>query len=160
MRSKRWAVLALLLSISLTACGSSKSSSTPVSTGGPCPFSGATSPQNQAGSTNGTQLTKASATTSGCIDNVTFTFSPTLAASQTAYQSGSTTVLTVRFQGATLGPNVKAGPVSDLHNLNYVKSVEVSAPSGAVEITITLGAQQQFLVSASQVPPQLQLAIG
>jgi hypothetical protein len=173
MSQRVLAIVAAAVIVFATGCGSSsKSNSAAHSTsaapaggtsaasgGGQCPFSGSTAAQSQPGSTNGTQLTNVKPTVSGCIDNITFAFSPTLAASHTAYQSGSTTVLVVELQGAKLGSGITAGPVNT-HGLNYVNAVQVSAPSGAVDVAITLNQQQQFLVSTSQVPPQLQLAIG
>lgn len=153
-------LVAFVVVAGLAACSSGSSKSTGSSSTSSCPFSGSTQPQSQPGSISGSSLTKLTTSKSGCVDNITFAFTPTLASSQVAYQNGSTTVLLARFPGATLAGGVSAGPVSAAKSLNYVKSMQISAPAGEVDVTITLSAQKQFLLSSSQVPAQLQLAIG
>src|SRR6516164_9428547 len=91
---ERWMVVVVALVVSTAAaCGSSSKGTTGSSTTtgitGPCPFSGSTQSQTQAGATSGIQLTKVQTTTAGCIDNAEFQFSPKLGASETAYQTPS-----------------------------------------------------------------------
>jgi len=158
-------VLIALALVNAAGCGSSSKSSsgsTGTSGGGntsSCPFSGSTAPQSQPGASKSTQLTSAKPSTSGCIDNVIFSFTPSLASSETAYQAG-TNILAVTFSNATLGPGLSSGTEQHPTGLNYVSAVQISASTGQVKISITLDQQRQFLVSSSQVPPQLELSIG
>src|SRR5689334_9083487 len=108
---QRSIVLAVALVIATaTACGSSSKSAsdtgTTVGTSATCPFSGSTQAQRQTGLTSQTQLTNVQTGTAGCIDNVQFKFNPTLATSETAYQSAtagtSGAVLVVTLKTTTL----------------------------------------------------------
>jgi hypothetical protein len=164
---KRSGLAAIVLLVAVAAgCGSSSKSGSATTTTlpGPCPFSGSTQPQTQPGATAGTQLTKVQGTTQGCIDNAQFDFSPKLGASETAYQTATVgspgAVLVMTLKGATLGSDVKSGTVKVPSGLHYITSIDVSTPATGVQISITLDQKHQFLVSSSQVPPQLTLAIG
>jgi hypothetical protein len=93
---------------------------------------------------------------------VQFKFSPALAASTAAYQTTSTTpgevTLALTLQ-ATLA--VPKGAAQIPKNLNYVTNVQVQTPStGEIKILVTMAQQHQFLLNSSQVPPELELAIG
>jgi hypothetical protein len=132
-------------------------------TSGSCPFSGSTQSQTQPGSAGATTLTKANPSTSGCIDNVQLNFSPTLAASKTAYQATASTgsaVLVVQLQNTTLGSGMSTGSTTNAHGLNYVKGIDVAKASNGITISITLDEERPFLVNSSKVPAELELAIG
>lgn len=128
-----------------------------------CPFSGATTSQSEPGSASSTQLTSVTPTPAGCIDNVTLAFSKTLASSVTAYQSTSAgasgAVLVVTLQHTALGGGLKPGTTYP-KNVSYVSAVQLSSASGTVVFHITLDKVRPFLVSSSQVPPQLVIAVG
>jgi hypothetical protein len=155
-----------------TACTSTKTSGTPNATvngnnaaasSGSCPFSGSTQSQTQAGPGGATTLTKATPSTSGCIDNVQMMFSPTLATSTAAYKTTSSTgavVLVVQLEQASPGSGVKTGSTTNAHGLNYVKSISIAGASNGITISITLDKQRPFLLNSSLVPPELELAIG
>jgi hypothetical protein len=64
------------------------------------------------------------------------------------------------LKNATLASSMHTGTVNVPHGLHYVTKVAVTASANGIEISVTLDQQRQFLVSASQVPPQLTLAIG
>ncbi len=147
-----------------TACGSSSKSDNAAASGasaanGSCPFSGSTQTQSQPGTSSGTTLTSAQPATDGCIDNVQLRFSPTVAASKFAYEADAP-VLVVTLTGAKLGGGLSAGTTANPANLNHVKKVDISTPSGDVKVEITLDEKRPFLVSASQVPAELELSIG
>jgi hypothetical protein len=157
-------LLVVLALFGATACGSDSDSGG--STGapsnsetGPCPFSGSTKAQEQAGEPAPSTLTGATPQTDGCIDNVQLTFSPSLAASKFAYR-GDTPVLVVTLSNTTLGGGLAAGTTLNPKNLNHVQKVDVTTPSGNVEVAITLDEKRPFLVSSSQVPAELELSIG
>ena len=157
-------VLFIVLALAAAASGCSSSSKPPAaapSSGstGSCPFSGSTQPTSQPGSAGPTTLTSANPQTDGCIDNVTLKFSPTVAASRFAYQSGAP-VLDVTLSGTTLGGGLSAGTTQNPKNLNYVKQLVVSTSSGDVKVAITLDEKRPFLVSESNVPAQVELSIG
>jgi len=47
------------------------------------------------------------------------------------------------------------------HDLNYVTKVQVLTPTaGEIKILVTMPQKYQFLLNSSQVPPELELAIG
>jgi hypothetical protein len=50
--------------------------------------------------------------------------------------------------------------VAVLCALTACKSIEVATASNGVTISITLDQERQFLVNSSQVPAELELAIG
>jgi len=156
-------LVAFALFATTAACGSSSKSDAPAEPSGAatgaCPFSGSTQPQSQPGSSAPTTLTGATPATDGCIDNVQLKFSPTLAASKFEYQSDAP-VLVVTLTGATLGGGLSAGTTQNPKNLNYVQKVEVTTPSGNVQVAITLDEKRPFLVSSSNVPAELELSIG
>jgi hypothetical protein len=132
-------------------------------TSGSCPFSGSTQSQTQTGSGNATTLTKAIPSTAGCIDNVQLNFSPSLATTNTAYKTASGTgsaVLVMTLSNTTLGSGMKTGTTTNAHGLNYVKSVDVENGSTGVTVSITLDEKRPFLVNSSNVPAEVQLAIG
>ncbi len=68
-------------------------------------------------------------------------------------------MLVVTLQHATLGGGLKTGTTHPT-NLSYVSQVQVSSASGTVTIRATLDKERPFLVSSTQVPPQLTLAVG
>jgi hypothetical protein len=157
----------LLVAVAAPACSSSSKSDgaagsqdTNADTGA-CPFSGSTQPQSEPGASGSasTTLTGATPQTDGCIDNVQLKFSPTLAASHFAYESGAP-VLVVTLTGAQLGGGLSAGTTQNPKNLNNVQKIVVSAASGDVKVEITLASKRPFLVSSSQVPAELELSIG
>ena len=155
-------LVVLALAGGVTACSSSsKSPAAAPSTGanGSCPFSGSTQPTSQPGGSGPTTLTKATPQTDGCIDNVSLQFSPTVAASQFAYQSGAP-VLDVTLTGTKLGGGLSTGTTQNPKNLNHVKQLVVSTSSGNVKVAITLDQKRPFVVSESKVPAQIQLSIG
>jgi hypothetical protein len=172
MRSLLMVIVAVVL---VTAgCSSSKRASdtintipdnntSPGATSGSCPFSGSTQSQSQPGSGGATTLTKADPSTAGCIDNVQLNFSPSLATSTTAYKSASgagSAVLVMTLQNTTLGSGLKTGTTTNAHGLNYVKSIDVEKASNGITVSITLDQKRPFLLNSSNVPAELELAIG
>ena len=158
-------VVLLVVAVAAPACSSSSKSdgaagsNTNADTGA-CPFSGSTQPQSEPGAAGpSTTLTGATPQTDGCIDNVQMKFSPTLAASHFEYQSDAP-VLVVTLTGAQLGGGLSAGTTQSPKNLNHVQKIVTSAASGDVKIELTLDSKRPFLVSASQVPAELELSIG
>jgi hypothetical protein len=157
-----------------TGCSSSKHNASTINTipdnptnsnsaSGSCPFSGSTQSQTQSGSGGATTLTKANPSTAGCIDNVQLNFSPSLATSTTAYETTSGTsgaVLVMTLANTTLGSGMKTGTTTNAHGLNYVKSVDVEKASNGITVSITLDQKRPFLVNSSNVPAEVQLAIG
>ena len=149
----------------LTACGSDSDSDDasggPTTTAAdvPCPFSGSTQPQEEAGEPAPTTLTAATPQTDGCIDNVQLNFSPTLAGSKFAYK-GDSPVLIVTLSNTTLGGGLEAGTTQNPKNLNHVEKLEVTTPEGNVQVAITLDEKRPFLVSSSGVPAEIELSIG
>jgi hypothetical protein len=93
---------------------------------------------------------------------VTFGFSKTLAPSVTAYKSttASPAVLVITFKHATLGGGLKPGTTLSPKSENYVSKVVLSSASGDVVFDVTLDKVRPFLVSSTEVPPQLVLAVG
>ena len=160
----RRAPLLLLVALALTGvatgCSSSaKSSAPPSNATGSCPFSGTTGPTTQPGVAGPTKVVGATPQTDGCIDDVTLKFSPSLAASKFAYQSGSP-VLEVTLTGASLGAGLSTGTTQNPKNLNHVKQLVVTTASGNVKVAITLDEKRPYVVSASKVPAQIELSIG
>jgi hypothetical protein len=153
-------LVALAVAGSASGCSSSSKSSTPpTDANGSCPFSGSTQPTSQPGVSGPTTVVAATPQTDGCIDNVTLKFSPTLAASNFAYQS-SGPVLDVTLTGASLGSGLSSGTTQNPKNLNHVKQLVVTAESGNVKVAITLDEKRPYVVSASKVPAQIELSIG
>jgi hypothetical protein len=152
--------IALVVLAALTAgCGSSsKSSSDPgTTTPGPCPFNGAMTPETNpgAGTAAATSLLSIQPTVSGCIDQLTFAFNPTLAASSIAYTAGQPQLV------VTLKNTTYSGPTTlKTDKLQYVKSISASSSATETQVTLTLDKQRPFLVSTSKVPPELQLSFG
>jgi hypothetical protein len=145
-------------------CGSSSSNSSSGSnTTTVCPFSGSTTPQHITAEAKQTTLTKASPSTAGCIDNVTFSYSPAVGSMQVAYDTPAGTsgaVLVITMANTTLGSAIKTGTIKGNKGLNYVQSIDVSTESGAVKIAVTLDKERPFTMSGSQVPPERVLAVG
>jgi hypothetical protein len=168
MRLRRWSsvLMVMVCALGAAACGSSSKatgSSSPTSASGPCPFSGSTGPQSQPGASTATQLTDVNSSTAGCIDNVQFKFSPALAASTAAYQTTSSTpgevTLALTLKATLALPSGKSSQVP--RDLNYVTKVQVLTPTtGEIQILVTMPKKQPFLLNSSQVPPELELAIG
>jgi len=170
----RLALVAVAVLLGAAGCSSSKHDTvgtgntipdnvTSDATSGSCPFNGSTQPQSQPGSGEETALTKATPSTAGCIDNVQLNFSPSLAASKTAYKtttSAAGAVLVITLENTTLGGGIKAGSSTNTHGLNYVKSVDVASSSTGVTISVTLDKERPFLVNSSNVPAELIVAIG
>ena len=170
----RVVVLTVAVLFALTACTTTKrtgtrtpnatvNGDTAAASPGSCPFSGSVQSQTQAGSGGATTLTKATPSTSGCIDNVQLAFSPTLASSTTAYRTTSGTgsaVLVVQLDNTSLGSGMSTGSTTNAHGLNYVTSIDIANASNGVTISLTLDKQRPFLVNSSQVPAELELAIG
>jgi hypothetical protein len=160
-----WAALVAVIFIALGACGDDDSAPSGGGAGSTttvaCPFDGSTGAQHAAGGpVPSVELTEVRPSRSGCIDNVSFTFSPALAASDVAYD-GSSPVLRVRFTGATLGQGFSSGSTVPPTGLAYVQKIEVtSAPTGEVDWLFTLDRVRPFLISPDQDPAQLQVAIG
>jgi hypothetical protein len=152
--------IALVVLAALTAgCGSSsKSSSDPATTTpGPCAFSGAMTPETNpgAGAAAATSLLSITPMVSGCIDQLSFAFDPTLPASSVAYTANQPQ-LVVTLKNATY-----SGPATlRTDKLQYVQSISAASSGGEVAITFTLDKQRPFLVSTSKVPPALQLSFG
>jgi hypothetical protein len=156
-------VAAVSVVLIAAGCGSSSkaSSSSPTTAVGAndCPFSGSTTAQTTpSGPVPNVQVASASPRRAGCIDQVHFGFRPAVAASQSSYQGNT---LRVRFTGASLGSGLASGNYST-KGLAYVKSITVdqSAPKDEVDFLITLDQQRQFLVSSSQAPAEVEIAIG
>ena len=86
-----------------------------------------------------------------------------LAASTAAYQTTSTTpgevTLALTLKATLALPSGKSSqPPRDL---NYVTNVQVLTPTtGEIQILVTMPKKQPFLLNSSQVPPELELAIG
>jgi hypothetical protein len=164
-------LLATVLLVAIASgCGSSSKSANSSATttvaggtsGGSCPFSGSTQAQTTpAGPVPSVVLQSVSPRRAGCIDNVQFAFKPAIAASQVAYE-GTTTTLRVRLKGASLGSSFTSGATVAPDGLAYVKAIKVdaSAASGEVDWLFTLDKVRPFLLSSSQAPPLLQVAIG
>src|SRR4051812_37124409 len=136
MNTPRFRVFAVALVVfaALTAgCGSSsKSSSDPgTTTPGPCPFSGAMDAQTNpgAGAAAATQLASITPSVNGCVDQLAFAFSPTLAASSVAYTPNQPQLV------VTLTNTTYSGPQTlSVDKLQYVKSMSVSSSGGEVEV--------------------------
>ncbi len=177
VRARRTALIVAALAVTLTAAGcgssSSKSSSATTTTTGPattvspnasCPFDGSTVTQSKAGDAGSTTLDKVTPSTAGCIDNVVFDFSPTLASSVTAYESpapaGGGAVLVVTLQNAKLGSGITPGTKVDPKNLNYVSEVQLTSSAGDIVWHITLDKQRPFLVNVTKVPAEIQISVG
>jgi hypothetical protein len=170
----RVVVVAIAALLAFTGCSTKRSVTTNINTvpdnnananatSGSCPFSGSTQSQAQPGSGGATTLTKADPSTAGCIDNVQLNFSPSLAPSTTAYKTTSTgggAVLVMTLENTTLGSGMKTGTTSNAHGLNYVKTVDVEKASNGITVSITLDQKRPFLVNSSNVPAELELAIG
>jgi hypothetical protein len=149
----------------LAACGSDSdsdgASGGPTTAGAdvPCPFSGSTKAQELAGEPAPARITSVEAETDGCIDEVELEFAPSLAGSKFAYE-GDSPVLVVTLDNTTLGGGLEAGTTQSPKNLNHVEQVEVTTSDGNVVVKLTLDEKRPFLVSASQVPAELDLSIG
>jgi AMIN domain-containing protein len=152
----------LVLAVALAACGSDDDSSSSGSqsnssaaSGESCPFGGSTDAQTQAGVAGNTTLSSVATTVSGCVDQLTFAFAPSLASTAASYTSGEPQLV------VTLKNTSYSGPATPPpKKLQYVKSIAVSAAGGDVRVTLTLDRVHPFLMSTSKVPAQLQLAIG
>ena len=94
----------------------------------------------------------------GC-DQLTVNFAPTQPTVTASYENTAGAVLLVEFPGATLGPGLKP-LVENPKGYLYVKTAEVSATTSGVSLTITLDKKRPFLITATRVPPLLQLVIG
>jgi hypothetical protein len=64
------------------------------------------------------------------------------------------------LENTTLGPGMKTGTTTNAHGLNYVKSVDVEKASNGITVSIALDEKRPFLVNSSNVPAELELAIG
>jgi hypothetical protein len=152
------ALTAIVIVIAASACGSSsKSSDDPSSSGSTaaCPFSGSMNEQKEpSASASATKMESIQPSRAGCIDNLSFNFSPSTAASSGTYSGPTTLVLT--FQNATYSGS---SPI-DTSKLEYVKSATVAASGTATEVTITLDHQRPFDMSSSNVPAYVQVSIG
>ena len=154
------AIAAIMLLFGISACGSSSKSSNNSSTGttADCPFSGSTSQQKAGSATsNTTKLQQIQPSRSGCIDNLAFNFSPSLAPATGAYNgSAAGNTLVISLSNASN----EAGSSIDTSKLEYVKSIAVASSGTGTAVTITLDKQRPFLMSSSNVPASLQVSIG
>lgn len=171
MRGSRAVTVAMLVTMTLlgAACGSSDDdagdapTTTVAGTSEECPFDGSTDAQNEPGPNTATELGTVTAEADGCIDNVSFGFDPTLATSKTEYQAPAPAegaVLLVNLGETTLADGLQTGNVEVPDTINYVKSIELDQSGDEVVWRITLDKERPFLVSSSNVPPELILAIG
>lgn len=151
--------LTLVLALVLAAgCGSSsKDSASDVTstTTADCPFDGTTDPQTQPGAATATELTSGSSDRSGCIDQLTLAFTPTLAATSAKYTADEpvleVTLAETSYTGETELPTT---------SMEYVESISVATTGTDTIVTLTLDKQRPFLLSSSEVPAELQLSIG
>ena len=154
-------MLLVLLAV-LAGCSSSSTStsgSTSTTRGGSCPSSGSTQAQTERGDSAPTSVTRFAPSTEGCLDQLTVNFAPTQPTVTASYENTAAAVLLVEFPGATLGPGLSTS-VKNPKGYLYVKTAQVSTTTSGVSLTITLDKKRPFLISASRVPPLLQLAIG
>jgi hypothetical protein len=155
----------------LAACGdsdddnNSSSGTTLPATEGSCPFSGSTDAQNQQGAGEATTLNKVTPSVDGCVDSVTFEFSPSLAGLEAKYEepaegAASSAVLVLTFSQTSLGDGLDTGTTQNPSDLNYVSEVTVTDSDGTVEIEVTLDKKRPFLLNSSEVPAEAELSIG
>jgi hypothetical protein len=164
-------VLALTVLV-LPACGDdddddgdASSASTSVTTDddddaddGECPFDGSTDDQTGNGSAGDTALIRVDPGVSGCIDEVRLAFEPTVAGAQASYTSD--TELQIVLQGAAVGGTVAEGEIESRVDLNHVEAIDVAEDAGSLVVTLTLDEQRPYILSPTQVPPELRITIG
>src|SRR4051794_9925846 len=127
-RLRAFAVAIVVLAALIAGCGSSSKSSSDqgTKTAGPCPFSGSMQSQTNpgAGAAAATSLATITPSVNGCVDQLAFAFSPTLAASAVAYTPNQAQ-LVVTLTNTTYG-----GPATlPVGTLQYVKAITVSSKS-------------------------------
>ena len=111
--------------------------------------------ESQPASAAETSLASITPSVNGCVDQLAFAFTPTLAASSVAYTASQPQLV------VTLTNTTYSGPATlPVGSLQYVKSISVSSKAGEVDVAFTLDKQRPFLVSTSKVPAALQLAFG
>src|SRR4051794_29286241 len=158
-------VAALALVVLLTSCGTSDdppAASSGSASGAPCGFSGSTTPTTVAAPVGApTTLTGIVPQAAGCIDQLTFNFSPSVPAASIAYGPvSSEPQLVVTFGGpgaaGAAGTTVSYGGSSSpsAKNLTDITSIDVKASSdGSVVVTLGLSTSQlAFDTSSSAVP--------
>jgi hypothetical protein len=176
--------LVIALCLVATACSGASKSSTPeslppanTSSGGSCPFTGTTAATQGAGQASGAVISSLSASVSGCIDNVTATFTGGTPSWTVAYSSGpfvdaktgqtvtppGPVTLVVTFAGTTY-PSVPGGTTPATiapSQLHYVKAVSViTGTGGSIEFIVSLSQQMQYTTSVSKTPSDFVLGIG
>ena len=169
MSTLRASVAVVSLAFLLAACGSSDgdtgSSSSTTTT---CPFSGSMASSTDAGTPGVTSptLSGVAPEATGCIDQVTFTFSSGVAPWSAGYGTGSDDpALTIQLGGTGLQPPTTvsySGP-EDVRadGLTHVDSITVTGGgSGGVAVVLALDAQRPYATSMSNVPPTLIVTIG
>jgi hypothetical protein len=100
----------------------------------------------------------------GCVDQLTFNFSPGVATWSASYASPTSNQLAIQFGGPVLQPltNVTYGGSSSVRtgNLTHVKSISVQSSSGAVNVTLGLDTQRPYTTSMTNSPPILTVSVG
>ena len=172
MSTVRALVAALLLPLLVAACGSSSdggdSGSSSASTTTTCPFSGSMASSTNAGTpgVSSPSLTGVEPQSTGCIDQVTLTFSGGVAPWSVGYEAGSDNpALTIQLGGTALQPPtpVSYSGAEDVraNGLTHVDSITVTGGgSGGVAVVLALDAQRPYATSMSNVPPTLIVTIG
>jgi hypothetical protein len=125
---------------------------------GECPFDGSTDDQTANGSAGDTSLIRVDPGVSGCIDEVRLAFEPTVAGAQASYTSD--TELQIVLQGAAVGGVVAEGEIESRVDLNHVEAIDVAEEAGSLVVTLTLDEQRPYILSPTQVPPELRITIG
>ncbi len=168
----------------LVACSGGTSSTTPESlppantSGGggasSCPFSGTTTPTHGSGTATAV-ISSVTPSKSGCIDDVTATFSSGPPTWTVGYASGpfvdaktgkavavpGPVTLVVTLAGTTY-PGLGATPTTvKPTGLDYVTNVTViTGTGGSLEWIVSLPSQMQYATSQSTVPANFVLSIG
>ena len=141
-----------------------------------CPFSGGTAPTNGGTELGATTVSEVSPSKDGCIDNVQFTFGGSTAKWSAAYATGpvndasgtavslpSGSNLVVTFEDTTYGPANSASSTVTIppSSLDYVSQITVvPGAGGALQFVVTLDQQLQYVVSSSETPAYVTLAVG
>jgi hypothetical protein len=183
-----WIAAILVVLVGVTACSSDPeqgSPDDPVSlppadpsdtSPSSCPFSGGTGPTSGGTQLGTTTVSDVSPSKDGCVDTIQFNFGGPTAKWSAAYATGpvndasgtavslpSGSNLVVTFEDTTYGPATSASsPVTIPPNgLDYVRQATVvPAAGGALQFVMTLDQQLDYLVSSSETPAYVTLAVG
>jgi hypothetical protein len=155
------------------ACSSESPSTQPVTATTACPFSGATTPTSSGPPVAGAAVLSGITTRQdGCIVNLQFDFSPAAPGWSIAYSptvpsdvtplsavpDGSQ--LVIRFAGTTAAPGYSGGavPVKALGDVTQV--TQAGAADGSLAFVITVATEQPYVMSTSNVPANVVVALG